>query len=83
MMLGNKGIQLMYDKVRFATPLHSAFCFPLPPLWFSIFDKLVAEKYINGFENSGIYKEPYLAKVELLKKSKALIMFTTNENLSQ
>ena len=58
----------MYAKVIFAIPLESAFRLPCPPLWFSIFDKVIAEKYINGFESSGIYKEPlsHLAKEVLL-----------------
>lgn len=59
-----------FNKVRFATPLNSAFRFPSPPLWFRILDKLVAEKYINGFGKSGIYKERYSTKEVLLKKVK-------------
>ena len=74
----------MGDQVKFGTPLKSAFG-PCRPHCFITFAELVTERYINGFENSGIYKQPlsYLAKDLFLKKSKLLIMFTINESLYQ
>ena len=42
----------MRDHNKFAKPLNSTFCFPKPFLYFSMFDELVVEKYINGFQKS-------------------------------
>ena len=63
----------MYDHVRYATPLNSAFSFPFPPLFQHISDRVeeavpnwiyAATKYKNGLKNTGIYEQllSYLAK---------------------
>ena len=86
----------MYDQGKYGTPLdkmHFVFhvlpsvlaCFrqswrSSPPNWI-----YTVEKHINGLENTGIYKQllSYLVKELFLKKCKSLIIFSTNENLSE